>query len=47
MDELTDQELAHIRNKDMGFRFSIIQSAFSLSVYTNVEIPLLYSDVSP
>jgi len=47
MDELTDQELAHIRNKDMGFVFQSFNLLSRLSVYTNVEIPLLYSDVSP
>ncbi|MFA6408145.1 MAG: ABC transporter ATP-binding protein [Candidatus Paceibacterota bacterium] len=47
IDEMTDQELAHVRNKDMGFVFQSFNLLSRLSVYDNVEIPLLYSDVLP
>src|SRR5665811_231043 len=45
IDEMTDQELAHVRNKDMGFVFQSFNLLSRLSVYDNVEIPLLYSDI--
>lgn len=45
IDEMTDQELARVRNKDMGFVFQSFNLLSRLSVYDNVEIPLLYSDV--
>jgi len=47
IDEMTDQELAHVRNKDMGFVFQSFNLLARLSVYDNVEIPLLYSAVPP
>ena len=47
IDEMTDIELAHVRNKDMGFVFQAFNLLSRLTVYDNVEIPLLYSDVSP
>jgi len=47
MDDMTDEELAHVRNKDMGFVFQSFNLLSRLTVYDNVEIPLLYSDVSP
>ncbi|MFZ2522984.1 MAG: ABC transporter ATP-binding protein [Minisyncoccia bacterium] len=43
IDDLSDQELAHVRNKDMGFVFQSFNLLSRLSVYDNVEIPLLYS----
>lgn len=45
IDDMTDHELAHVRNKDMGFVFQSFNLLSRLSVYDNVEIPLLYSDV--
>ncbi len=45
IDDLTDQELARIRNKDMGFVFQSFNLLSKLTVYDNVEIPLLYSDI--
>ena len=45
IDDMTDQELAHVRNKDMGFVFQSFNLLSRLSVYDNVEIPLLYSDI--
>jgi putative ABC transport system ATP-binding protein len=47
IDDMTDQELARVRNKDMGFVFQSFNLLSRLSVYDNVEIPLLYSDVLP
>ncbi len=47
IDDMTDQELAHVRNKDMGFVFQSFNLLARLSVYDNVEIPLLYSDIPP
>lgn len=45
IDEMTDHKLARVRNKDMGFVFQSFNLLARLSVYDNVEIPLLYSDV--
>ncbi|MBX4210809.1 ABC transporter ATP-binding protein [Candidatus Parcubacteria bacterium] len=45
IDTMEDRELAHVRNKDMGFVFQAFNLLSRLSVYANVEIPLLYSDV--
>ena len=42
---MTDVELAHIRNKSIGFVFQSFNLLTRLSVYENVEIPLIYSDV--
>jgi len=47
IDDMTDVELAHIRNKSVGFVFQSFNLLTRLSVYENVEIPLIYSDVSP
>ena len=47
IDDMTDQELAHVRNKDMGFVFQSFNLLSRLTVYDNVEIPLIYSDISP
>jgi len=47
IDDMTDQELAHVRNKDMGFVFQSFNLLSRLTVYDNVEIPLLYSDTVP
>lgn len=43
IDDMTDKELAHVRNKDMGFVFQSFNLLSRLSVYDNVEVPLLYS----
>jgi putative ABC transport system ATP-binding protein len=43
IEEMTDQELAHVRNKEMGFVFQSFNLLSRLTVYENVEVPLLYS----
>ena len=47
IDDMTDIELAHVRNKQMGFVFQSFNLLSRLTVYDNVEIPLLYSDIAP
>jgi putative ABC transport system ATP-binding protein len=47
IDDMSDVELAHIRNKSLGFVFQSFNLLTRLSVYENVEIPLIYSDVAP
>jgi len=47
IDEMSDKELAHVRNKDMGFVFQSFNLLARLDVYDNVEIPLLYSGIPP
>lgn len=41
--ELTDKEMAHIRNKEMGFVFQSFNLLSRLSVFENVSMPLMYS----
>ncbi len=45
IDDMTDRELAHVRNSDMGFVFQSFNLLSRLTVYDNVEIPLLYSEI--
>ncbi len=45
IDEMSDHELAQVRNKAMGFVFQSFNLLARLTVYDNVEIPLLYSDL--
>lgn len=45
IDEMDDRELAHVRNSGMGFVFQSFNLLPRLSVYDNVEVPLLYSDL--
>ena len=47
IEDMDDIELAHVRNKEMGFVFQAFNLLSRLTVYDNVEIPLLYSDVPP
>lgn len=44
-EDLSDVELARIRNQDMGFIFQSFNLLSRSPVYENVEMPLLYSDV--
>lgn len=46
-EDMSDVELARVRNKEMGFVFQSFNLLSRLSVYDNVEIPLLYSDTPP
>jgi putative ABC transport system ATP-binding protein len=47
IEQMSDVELAGVRNKDMGFVFQSFNLLLRLSVYENVEIPLLYSTLPP
>lgn len=44
IDDMSDYELAHVRNKDMGFVFQSFNLLSRSSVYENVEMPLIYAD---
>ncbi|MFH1246193.1 MAG: ABC transporter ATP-binding protein, partial [Candidatus Liptonbacteria bacterium] len=43
INDLSDTELAHIRNKEMGFIFQSFNLLGHSTVYENVEMPLLYA----
>ncbi len=45
--ELDDVALAQIRNKEMGFVFQAFNLMNRATVYSNVELPLLYSPIDP
>lgn len=47
VDELTDEEMAVIRNKEMGFIFQDFNLLGKSSVFENVELPLFYADDVP
>ncbi len=42
---LSDGELAHIRNKEIGFVFQSFNLLSRSPVYENVEVPLIYGDL--
>ncbi len=42
IEELNDQDLARVRNKQMGFVFQSFNLLSRATVYDNVEMPLLY-----
>ena len=43
--ELTDKELSHIRNKQIGFIFQQYNLIQDLTVLENVELPLIYQGI--
>ena len=45
--ELSDKQLSHIRNKQIGFIFQGYNLIASLNAVENVELPLIYQGVSP
>lgn len=44
IDDLSDDQLAQIRNKEMGFVFQFFNLLPKISVLENVKIPLIYAD---
>ena len=45
MTDLTDKQLSHVRNKQIGFIFQGFNLIPALSAYENVELPLIYQGV--
>ncbi|MCC8122031.1 MAG: ABC transporter ATP-binding protein, partial [Oscillospiraceae bacterium] len=44
--ELSDRQLAHIRNQQIGFIFQGFNLVPALTAYENVELPLIYRGIS-
>ena len=47
IEDLSDKELARVRNKQMGFVFQSFNLLSHSSVYDNVEMPLVYESSIP
>jgi len=45
IDDYSKEEIAHVRNKKMGFIFQTFNLLARTSVLENVKLPLLYSDI--
>ena len=45
MDDYSSEEIAHVRNKKMGFVFQMFNLLPRTTVLENVKLPLLYSDL--
>lgn len=45
IDDYSREELAHVRNKKMGFIFQAFNLLPRTSVFENIKLPLLYSDI--
>src|SRR6056297_153539 len=44
-DDFTEEEIANVRNKKMGFVFQAFNLLSRRSVFDNVVLPLVYSDI--
>ena len=44
---ITEKQLAHVRNRELGFIFQQYNLIPKLTILENVELPLLYKGVSP
>jgi putative ABC transport system ATP-binding protein len=45
--ELSDSQLSHIRNKQIGFIFQSFNLIHSMNAFENVELPLIYQGIAP